>query len=121
MVEGGLFGPASCIGMLLQAGADPNSLGRDDWTPLHLAAYFGRFECIDMLLKAGADPASLTNTGRTPADIASEENYDEIAPFLRNLAQSASESAEIEEATSGSRMEEGRLEGRSPSARRMSL
>lgn len=64
--------------LLLDAGADPNAASREDWTPLHQAAYGhppepvpgpqkAALEAIELLLDAGADPAcEAKGTGGTP-------------------------------------------------------
>jgi ankyrin repeat protein len=45
-----------CIGrLLLQAGANTESRGYNDWTPLHRAAISGCVEFVSLLLDSGAD------------------------------------------------------------------
>ncbi|HJU90266.1 MAG TPA: sigma-70 family RNA polymerase sigma factor [Gemmatimonadaceae bacterium] len=42
--------------VLLERGAEVNSLGDDGSTPLHHAAYHGRIRAVELLLEHGADP-----------------------------------------------------------------
>lgn len=52
--------------LLLKAGANPNSCGKFDWTPLHYACWRGHPKIVGLLLKAGADPEART-ARRTPS------------------------------------------------------
>lgn len=54
--------------MLLEGGADPNSVDEDRDTPLHYACSSGNVEIITMLLAKGADPTAADGLGRTPAE-----------------------------------------------------
>ena len=52
---------------LLAAGADPNALDNEGYTPLHHAAAHGESRrVVARLLAAGADPLAESNNGRTP-------------------------------------------------------
>lgn len=62
---------------LLDAGADPNLPGEDDYTPVHHAASHGHLEIIGLLLSHGALTTLVDIDGRTPADIARILNHDE--------------------------------------------
>lgn len=67
--------------MLIEAGADPNSLSAHGHTPLHAAATISRDpSVIDLLLDAGSDPlarqaySNRGNTGKTPLGLARKYN-----------------------------------------------
>ena len=69
------------VRMLIEAGADPNSMSSWGATPLHAVAKFGRdADIINLLLDAGADPLlRLTSSrrgddGKTPLDLARKFN-----------------------------------------------
>jgi ankyrin repeat protein len=47
-------GNAQCVGLLLQAGADPNAKGEMEVTPLYWAVGDGNLEVARLLLEAGA-------------------------------------------------------------------
>ena len=55
---------------LLNAGADPNIQGEDEWTPLHHAASTGNPEIIQLLLVRGASTRIKDFEGVTPVEIA---------------------------------------------------
>lgn len=48
------------LAALLEAGADPNQRGLNDYTPLHWAASEGDEPAVRLLLARGADPAART-------------------------------------------------------------
>ena len=48
-------GPDTVLRILLEYGADPNLLGRDDYPPLQVAARFGTVESVKTLIDSGAD------------------------------------------------------------------
>jgi ankyrin repeat protein len=53
--------------LLFDRGADVNTRGKDDWTPLHLASYYGNVEIVRLLLDHGADlDAATGNKGEKP-------------------------------------------------------
>jgi len=59
------FGQAESVRILLDAGADPNTLNRNRSSPALGAAFFGRPECLRILLDAGADPSIADENGTT--------------------------------------------------------
>ena len=71
---------------LLNAGADPNLPGEDDYTPLHHAASHGNLEIIRLLLFHGALPTVVDIDGRTPAEIARILKNDEAYALLHSNA-----------------------------------
>ncbi len=58
------------VDQAIQAGADVNTRGDDNWTPLHLAAVMDQPATVYKLLAAGADPEPLTIKGETPLALA---------------------------------------------------
>jgi len=58
--------------LLRDNGADPNTQGYEDKTPLHSATYYGRSEIVKKLLEYGADANARDVYGETPLSLASE-------------------------------------------------
>src|SRR4051812_22700163 len=69
--------------VLLDAGADADSVQAGGYTPLHSAAANGDGALADLLLARGADPHRAADDGRTPADMARERGHDGLAERLR--------------------------------------
>ena len=67
------------VRLLLERGADPNALSKDDLTPLHLASRHGKTEIARLLVEYGAIVEAEDSLGRTPLDFAS---CDEIVELL---------------------------------------
>jgi uncharacterized protein len=63
---------STIVGMLLDAGANPNARQSAGWTPLHSAAHNGDLVSADLLLAAGADPAATNDEGRSVLELAEE-------------------------------------------------
>lgn len=70
---------------LIAAGADIQIRGRNDWTPLHLAAARNDVKAIEILLKAGADIGARTgmDTESTPEEEALRLGAEEAAKTLK--------------------------------------
>ncbi|MFK7894697.1 MAG: ankyrin repeat domain-containing protein [Myxococcota bacterium] len=61
------------VDVLLEAGADPRDMGRDGWTPLHVAARSAGPAVIDPLIRAKAELNARTqSSGATPLFVAAE-------------------------------------------------
>jgi hypothetical protein len=71
-----------CVGLLLKAGADPDTRGKDGWTPLMWAAYINDVATAQTLLKAGANSGLLNNARKNAAEIAREEQFSETANLI---------------------------------------
>jgi len=63
-------GAAEVIKLLLERGADINSRGAYNRTPLFRAAFAGNEEVVLLLLKSGADPRLRADDGQTAFDVA---------------------------------------------------
>ena len=74
---------------LLEAGADPNQRGVNEWTPLHRAGARGDLEAIRILMAHGADPTLRTviDNDLTPADEADALGQPEAARLIRELTR----------------------------------
>lgn len=70
--------------LLNDAPASINTLSRDGWTPLHLAAFFGHAKLTELLLARGADVAarSKNSNGNTPLHAALAGNHSFVAGLL---------------------------------------
>ncbi len=67
------------VGLLLEAGANPNTRGPDGQIPLHAAAWGAGISIVEMLVSAGSDVNVADKEGRTPAIIAFElGHYDKF-------------------------------------------
>lgn len=74
----------SAIGkMLIEAGAEVNSVQQGRISPLHLAAQYGNIDLIILLLENGANVNATTELGATPSDMAAEKGFHEIAEILK--------------------------------------
>lgn len=76
------------IAALLDAGADPNARGSNDFTALHLAASRAGRAICEQLLDAGANPSAVAEPndsegGRTPYEVAEEDHRSDIAAVIR--------------------------------------
>lgn len=80
---------ADVVGLLLDAGANPNVRQSAGWTPLHAAAMNGDLASLDLLLAAGADPTATNEEGRSVADLASESGDDDTVGRIRSALQAA--------------------------------
>jgi uncharacterized protein len=83
------FGHYVCVKVLLEHGADPNSVSKDlmQVTPLHLACAIteerGADGIVAALLAAGADPNARQADGVTPLLAAQQNQHPRIEKLLR--------------------------------------
>ncbi|MGX5828761.1 ankyrin repeat domain-containing protein [Mesorhizobium sp. 43Arga] len=74
------------VQMLIEAGADPDMRGVNDWTPLHYSVVIRSAEAIRLFLAAGAEPTLATRIDdyRTPIEEADIAGFEAGASLLRN-------------------------------------
>jgi len=72
----------SLVEALFFAGADVNSKGINNWTPLHYAARFGRTDVVKFLLKARASVHAIDEDGDTPLHIAAQWGKTDVVKVL---------------------------------------
>jgi len=72
------------IGLLLEAGADPNAGAAQGVTPLHMAASRGNGAVVDLLLARGARAAAMED-GRLPSALADERGHPDLVARLATL------------------------------------
>mmetsp|Transcript_87118 Transcript_87118/g.186810 ORF Transcript_87118/g.186810 Transcript_87118/m.186810 type:complete len:184 (-) Transcript_87118:23-574(-) len=86
---------AGLVGLLLEAGADPDVShpGLDGWTPLHLAAWRDAADCVALLIANGADVRALDWYGRMPVDWAGSKTLGQLAALSSALPASGSSTA----------------------------
>ena len=72
-------GSYECVEKLLEAGADPNLLEYDGWSPLHWAATNGHESVCGLLIRYGAKKDVQDSRGYTPRDMAVQMGQYEIA------------------------------------------
>ena len=77
--------------LLAQVAVDVNCKDEDGDSPLH---YCEDVATATILLQHGADPSAPNSNGQTPADLAAEEERDEVAQFLNGVDPYRSERAE---------------------------
>jgi hypothetical protein len=70
-----LGGYKACVAALIAAGADPNAVNDDGYTPLHWAVYNNHEACVAALIATGADPNIVNNHRQTPLQIAVRKGH----------------------------------------------
>eukprot|EP01043_Picozoa_sp_COSAG02_P051364 COSAG02_NODE_5397_length_4363_cov_31.840994_3_plen_459_part_00 len=79
-VKAGLLGVTT---LLLEKGAEPNSIDRDGCTPLITATLYGHTDCADLLLKNKADASICSDGLGTALKVAEREGYSSALGGLR--------------------------------------
>ena len=83
-VEGAFI---NVLSLLIENGADPNSVNKGGQMPLTAAIGAGCTECVEVLIKGGADPELRTNNGFNSLLVAVIDNQPEV---LETLLQNGS-------------------------------
>jgi len=73
---------AETIGLLLDAGADPNARQTAGFTALFSAAAANRRDLAEILIQHGANPGILNDFGQSAASFARERGHGELADWL---------------------------------------
>lgn len=71
-------GQDEAVSILMEYGADVNSVNARGWTPLHLAVHEGKVKTVKLLLDAGADITIRTRRGLSPFLISVNKSRTEI-------------------------------------------
>ena len=71
--------------MLIEAGADVNTIPSNGQTALHLAAQQGNIELIVLLLENGARIELKNMNNKTASDLAASKGYGDIAEILKEI------------------------------------
>jgi uncharacterized protein len=69
-------------GVLLEFGAEMESIDGHGLTPLHVATAAGREEVVRLLLKKGSDSKAKDGSGKTPMQLAAERGYKDVVMAL---------------------------------------
>eukprot|EP01059_Diplonema_ambulator_P037077 TRINITY_DN9618_c0_g1_i1.p1 TRINITY_DN9618_c0_g1~~TRINITY_DN9618_c0_g1_i1.p1 ORF type:complete len:292 (+),score=88.15 TRINITY_DN9618_c0_g1_i1:39-914(+) len=78
--------------LLLNRGAEVNSMNCNKWTPLHFASFYGHLDVVKLLTDAGADLRMLTrrvgaSTGKTALHYARQRRQIAVAEYLADRMQ----------------------------------
>lgn len=68
--------------LLIDAGAEVNSLAKQKTTPLMAASSLGRIEIVQVLLEKGADPTVVNVNEMTALDLAKKREHKQVAKLL---------------------------------------
>jgi ankyrin repeat protein len=71
-------GDAKIVSDMLDAGADINKLGEEDFTPLHYANMYDDADMVRLLLERGANVRTINGWGETPLYTATRRGISEI-------------------------------------------
>ena len=84
----------TAVKALVEAGADKDASGADQFTPLHESAKQGHVEVVTALVEMGADIGALTDDGETPLQLSIRKGHHHVARVLRG-AQALERSARV--------------------------
>jgi len=71
-----------CVQILVDVGAEINTVAKDGFTALMFGAYYGNTEIVKYLLTQGADKKLATKNNETAFSIAKKKKFNEIATIL---------------------------------------
>lgn len=77
-----------CVRLLLRAGADPNDVEYDGWSPLHRVARNDHAAIAELLLMHGARVDQRDSKGHTPMDWALDREHTSVIDVLRRWGPS---------------------------------
>jgi cytohesin len=81
--DAALTGNKEVIELLLEHGANVNAVDSESAsTPLHYAASFGHLDAVKILVQHGADVSLKTNQGFTAQQLATKNDFADVAAFL---------------------------------------
>jgi ankyrin repeat protein len=69
--------------MLIENGADLNTVQNGGFTALHSAAYNGQIEMVKLLIEAGANPKTKNNENKTPENLAEDMGHKHVVEFFK--------------------------------------
>ena len=83
------YGDVAIADMLLDKGANPNVVPRDEtgWTALMAAAAKGHSRVVQLLLERGADTSVHDKNGQTAGALAEVNDHSESARILRDCGK----------------------------------
>jgi len=73
--------------LLIENGADVNTIQNGGFTALHAAAHSGQIEMIKLLITVGANPKLKNNKNKIPEDLAREEGHEKVVDYLNQYGQ----------------------------------
>lgn len=84
------YGFTDIVKILIEAGSDVNARDRNDWTPLHWAAFSRNIsrDLVELLLNSGADINAMSKNG-TSTELAEAHNNTHIAAILKDYISNA--------------------------------
>lgn len=79
------LGSVAMVKLLLDHGANPNSVSKKGYTALHVAAWSGHVECVELLIARGCDPEIASDRGFRAMDVATENVQPLLSPVSKTL------------------------------------
>ena len=86
-----MVGNTTILGLLLDAGANPNVKNKLGGTPLMWAASYGQDAAVQMLLARGANPSIKDEDGVTAAEWAAKNGRGNLEMILRQAEKQKAE------------------------------
>lgn len=83
----GFSGRTPTVKVLLEGGADPNTMGKNKKTAIYYAVTVGSYETVELLLSYGADPNATDIWGNTAYSIGKEKKLSNILKLLQRKSR----------------------------------